>query len=100
MKNRLFSSDANFSLRKSEFVAPCAICGATWPNAAKPNGGKRSAKGIFCPRGRRNLLKRLKTAKRIQGNPSFFLCFPLPALGRASLDFEEFGIGLESRIKT
>jgi hypothetical protein len=39
-------------------------------------------------RGQRNPLKRLKTDKRIQGNPSVFLCF---SFVRAWLGFAGFG---------
>jgi hypothetical protein len=50
---------------------------------------------IFGPGGHDNPLKRLISAKRIQGNPSFFLCFSLPGLARALLDFEQFGVDLD-----
>jgi hypothetical protein len=39
-------------------------------------------------------LKTLNSAKQIKGNPSFFLGFPLPGLGRALLDLAKFGFGL------
>jgi len=50
----------------------------------------------FLPGGQRNALKRFKTDKRIQGNPSPFLWFPLAGLGVAGRDFEKFCSGLES----
>jgi hypothetical protein len=48
----------------------------------------------------RNSLKRLKTDKRIQGNPSFFLWFSLSGLGLALLDLDKFGVNLEKRYST
>ena len=57
--------------------------------------GKGDKKNFFCPRGRHNLLKRLDSAKEIQGNPSPFLCLILLGLGWILLDLAKFGFGLE-----
>jgi hypothetical protein len=45
--------------------------------------------------GRRNPLKRLISAKEIQGNPSLFFCKIWLEAGLAWLDFAEFGLGFE-----
>jgi hypothetical protein len=66
---------------------------------ARPIAREWSQDKIFCPGGHDNPLKRLISAKRIQGNPSFFLCFSLPERGRAWLDFEQFGVDLDEAIK-
>jgi hypothetical protein len=68
--------------------------------AAQANGGERSGKRLFCPRGRRNPLKRLASDKEIQRNPSLFLGKIWPGLGLALLGFDKFGTGLESRYNT
>jgi len=52
-------------------------------------------KKIFCPGGRRNRLKKLKTAKDIQGNPSLFPGFSLrnlAGLGWAWQDLDRIWI--------
>src|SRR5277367_209759 len=45
--------------------------------------------------GQRKSLKRLNSAKRIQGNPSLFLCWSLAGLWWILLDLAKFGSGLE-----
>jgi len=55
---------------------------------------EKASKRKKCLGGQRKSLKRLKTDKRIQGNPSFFLWFSLDWLGGALLDLAKFGFGL------
>jgi hypothetical protein len=42
-------------------------------SSAKASATQETRRILFAPGGRRNPLKRLKTAKEIQGNPSLFL---------------------------
>src|SRR5271157_89136 len=56
-----------------------------------------NGKKNFCLGGQYNLLKRLNSAKRIQGNPSLFSLIFFDRLCRALLDLGIFGFGLDAR---
>jgi hypothetical protein len=66
------------------------------PGFAPAGQAEQKKKG---PGGQRKPLKRLDSAKRIQGNPSFFLCFSLLGLGWILLDSAKFGSGFGVRLE-
>jgi hypothetical protein len=59
---------------------------------------RRGTKDFWGPGGRRNPLKRLNSAKEIQGKPRLFLGLPLGLLGPAWPSLAKFGLGLDDRI--
>jgi hypothetical protein len=65
--------------------------------ALKANGAKRTAKEIFVPGGRYKLLKRLNSAKEIQGNRKPLSLIFFDPLCPALLDLGIFRVRLDKR---